>query len=94
MGDVEGFSDFFGIRRRINAEELEKILNPKEWLVNLCRQSRKRSVREAMVPHGSHNIGPGYTSMMIEFASQWRPDAAVEYCSSLRRAMDCVRRLV
>lgn len=66
-------------------------------MVNLARRSRRKSVREDMVPgdKSSRRVGPAYTGRLIEYAAtEWRPAVAARRSESLRRAIDCLRRLV
>jgi len=65
-------------------------------MVEIARHSRRRDVRENMVPRGGsgRKIGPAYTSLLIEFSRDskngWRPTVAVKSSDSLKR---CMRRL-
>jgi hypothetical protein len=71
----------------------ELLVNPKQEMVNLARRSRRRAIREAMVPLPgmSVSVGPEYTVRLIEFARcHWDPLAAAERSQSLRR---CLRAL-
>lgn len=65
-------------------------------LVNLARRSRRKAIRQDMVPRArsGRQEGPAYTSRMTEFASEkWRPEVAAEHSESLRRAIQCLQRL-
>ena len=75
----------------------EGLPKPKQFMVNLGRRSRRRAIREDMVPRpGSGRVvGPAYTSRLVEFASTtWRPEVAAERSDSLKRAIRCIRQLV
>ncbi len=73
--------------------------NPKRTLINLARQSRKRIIREDIVPReGSGNqVGPGYTGRLIEFVTSeeqlWRPKVAMQRSDSLRRCVEALHTL-
>lgn len=65
-------------------------------MINLARRSRRRDIRADMVPRpeSGRSVGPAYASRMIEFVIQrWRPAQAALYAESLRRAIECLRRL-
>lgn len=70
--------------------------DPKRTMVELARRSRRREVREDMVPRSGsgRKIGPAYTSRLIEFVTDsktgWRPEVAANCADSLKR---CLRRL-
>ena len=97
MADAETLSDHMGIplgRVPIAPEGLD---DPKGAMVALARRSRRRDVREDMVPgdKSSRRVGPAYTGRLIEYAAtEWRPAVAARRSESLRRAIDCLRRLV
>jgi len=66
---------------------------PKEFLVNLARRSRKKSIREGIAPPQGHRavVGPEYTSLMRRFIhNYWDINTAINNAPSLER---CVRRL-
>lgn len=100
LADREHVSKFLSVSKvRIPLNpELEE--NPKQVMVNLAARSRRRDIREDMVPrHGSgRQVGPAYTSRLIEFISAsaggWRPAVASERSQSLRRCIECLGRLV
>ena len=78
----------------------EGVDDPKHTMVELAKLSRRREIREDMVPRpGSGRIvGPAYTSRLIEFVlggtSGWRPEVAAKLSDSLDRCLDCLRQLV
>jgi hypothetical protein len=66
----------------------ETVPHPKRALVDLARRSRKRAVREALVPAEgtTARVGPGYSGFLTEFATNtWRPDVAATRSQSLAR---------
>ena len=96
MADAERLAAFIGVARNKVPADPEGLDNPKQAMVNLARQSQRRDVRQDMVPReGSGRTGgPAYTSRLIEYATdRWRPDDAAARANSLRRALNCLRRL-
>lgn len=74
----------------------ELLPNPKQEMVNLARRSRRRAIRDAMVPPEgmSVSVGPEYTRQLIDFArSRWDPWVAAERAQSLRRCISALCRL-
>jgi hypothetical protein len=75
----------------------ETVDDPKETMVNLARHSRRRDIREDMVPRpgSGRKEGSAYASRLIEFAQGlWQPQVAASRAHSLKSAIDCVRRLI
>lgn len=96
LADAEAFSQFLSVAPSRIPREPEAIDRPKHAVVELARHSRKRAVREALVPDpgSSAAVGPGYASAIIDFATNhWRPSAAEPHSESLRRLCDFFRRI-
>lgn len=96
IADSEPLAGFLGISRAkipTNPEELE---DPKAAMVNLVRVSRRAAIRQDMLPRAGsgRTVGPAYSSRLIEFvSSSWRAEVAAARSPSLRRAIDCLKRL-
>jgi len=81
-----------------DAERLAKFLGvaPSKMPADLARGSRRRDIREDMVPRpgSGRPVGPAYASRLIEFASKhWRPDIAGRHADSLKRAIRCIKQI-
>lgn len=100
IADSERFSTFFSVARSRIPQHAEGEANPKQMVVGLARRSRRRRIREDMVPRpgSGRKVGPAYTSRLIEFASNrdsgWRPNVAAQRSESLSRCLRCIRRLI
>lgn len=97
LADREQTASFLAVRRDRIPDDPESLTNAKETVVNLARKSRRREIREDMVPRtGSGRVvGRAYSSRVIEFASRhWRPDVASLHAKSLARAIECLRHLI
>lgn len=86
LGDKQNFSSFLGISaNRIN-DNPESIPQPKEHIVQLARDSRKRKIREDLIPQGTAIVGRNYNSCLGEFIfNYWDVNAASQKCNSLKR---------
>lgn len=96
MADAEAIAAFLGVARSKVPADPDGLLAPKQALVNLARNSRRRTIREDMVPRaeGGRTVGPAYTSRLIEFLSnRWNPADASARSDSLRRAVMCLENL-
>ncbi|MBI3697824.1 MAG: hypothetical protein HY238_23705 [Acidobacteria bacterium] len=99
LGDRERLADFLGVAVSRIPRDPEAEMDPKATMVELARRSRRREIREDMVPRpaSQRDVGPAYTSRLIEFVLDgeisWRPDIASRSSESLRRCLACFRRL-
>jgi hypothetical protein len=97
MADAETLAGYLGVGRHTIPSDPEALPNAKAEMVNLARRSRRSAIRQDMVPRtgSGRPVGPAYASRLIEYAeTYWRPEVAARYADSLRRAIDCLRRLV
>jgi hypothetical protein len=98
LADRESIAKFLSVSpaRVPTNPELES--NPKAKMVDLAARSKRRSIREDMVPRPSSGrpVGPAYTSRLIEFVQSklWRPAIAAESSQSLQRCRTHLQRLV
>lgn len=93
LADGEGMARFLGISAALIPRNPENLDDPKQTLVNLARRSRKRALRDAILPQPnvSSVVGPGYNAALEEFVAQyWNVEAALQRAPSLTR---CVTRL-
>ena len=96
LADREHLSRFLRISQALIPKDPEGLQDPKQVLVNLAHRSRSKDIRADMAPRSGsgRSIGPAYSSRLIEFVTtQWRPEIAAHRCDSLRRAIDCLKRL-
>jgi hypothetical protein len=97
MADADTLATFLSVRRHTIPANPEALPNAKAEMVNLARHSRRSAIRQDMVPRpgSGRPVGPAYGSRLIEYAERhWRPEVAAQRADSLRRAIDCLRRLV
>ena len=97
IADADGLSQFLHVARTRVPRDPEALVDPKNAMVNLARASRLWDLREDMVPHqhSGREVGRAYSSRLIEFASSsWSPEVGSRHSDSLRRAIECLQRLV
>jgi len=93
FADDDRLAGFLSVPRSKIPSLPEQLEDPKRTMVELASRSRKRDIREDMVPRpgSGRKEGPAYVSRLIEFAhGSWRPDVAASRSDSLRR---CLTRL-
>ena len=88
LADTAAFSTFLGVKEATLPPAPEVLPSPKQYVINLARGSRKRTVRDALLPEkgAAARVGPGYNAMLAEFvATTWRPPVAALRSESLER---------
>ena len=91
MADRTGFAAFLSVPSHQIPSPTDDILNPKEFLVSLARRSRKKVVREALVPMPGANfpVGIEYNTLLSEFVREhWNLERAAVVSPSLKRTLD------
>ena len=97
LADAVAVACFLGVRAARVPSLPEALLDPKRSLVDLARESRKESIRRALVPRpkSGRPVGAEYTPLICEFAARrWDPARASGRSPSLARALRCLERLV
>lgn len=96
LADRDRLATFLGVRVAAIPADPDLLPNPKLALVDIARRSRRRAIRDDMVPkEGSGRpVGPAYEARLIEFLSDetdgWRPIVAAASSDSLRRALNAI----
>lgn len=96
LADSERISQFLGVARDLIPRDPDTLEDPKREIVNLARRSRRREIREGLVPRprSGTSVGPTYVSDIREFGQKnWRPRIAAEESPSLARCMKRVEEL-
>jgi hypothetical protein len=96
LADRERLAQLLGVNAAWLPTNPDCLHDPKRELIDLARRSRRRAIRDDLVPRqgSGRSVGPLYTTRMIEFlqndTSGWRLDQALRASESLAR---CVLRL-
>ena len=96
LADMGSIARFLSVHTSRVPNAPDDLDDPKATMVNLARRSRRRAIREDMVPRSGSGrmIGPAYSSRLIEFVQNyWQPEVAAEQSDSLRRAIECLHGL-
>jgi hypothetical protein len=96
MADRERMASFLGVAPSRIQHNIDLDPNPKETLINISRSSRKRNIREDIVPRQTSGarVGPLYVPRLTEFVEKlWRPDVAANESESLRRCISALSTL-
>ena len=95
LADRDPFAKFLGIKKEQVPVDVDEIDDPKEYLINLVRKSRKRRLREDIVPTRGSTAkqGPNYNGRLISFVEKvWNPNEAMHTSLSLQRAIKAVKK--
>lgn len=90
LADRERLASFLVVPVTAVPDDPDSLSDPKREIVNLARTSKRREVRDDLVPHlgMTAKVGPAFGARMIEFARKhWRPSVAVHSSKSLSRAV-------
>jgi hypothetical protein len=89
LADRNNAADFLGIPLKDMPKHPESLDDPCQTLVNLARKSKKRHIREDIVPdpkNKSAQMGKGYNERLSEYVYKaWSIEAALEHAPSLNR---------
>jgi hypothetical protein len=87
------FAEFLGISVDLIPGDADLIPDPKQLLINLAKKSKKRKLREAIVPepNSTAKIGKDYNGQLIHFVNEsWQVAPAQTNSPSLERAMNAL----
>jgi len=99
IADAERLASFLAVAVRDIPASPDELADPKLAVVNLARGSRRRAIRDDMVPKpgSGQSVGPAYASRMIEFLQDpklgWRADVASLNSESLRKCIAAITGL-
>ncbi len=91
MADRDGFAGFLGVPPHRIPANTDSVPQPKEFIVNLARKSKRRNIREDLVPApgGTAAIGPAFNPRIASFVvNEWDFSRAAHASPSLRRAIE------
>lgn len=90
LSDIVGFAEFIGISEVNFPLNPEVETNPKQTLINLVKRSRKRLIKEDIIPlNDNAKIGPNYNERLMQFVADfWNIERAKTRSQSLRRTYD------
>lgn len=95
MADREGFASFLGIALDHMPLEPDALADPKRTLLDLARRSRRRDLRDDIVPRlgDLRTIGPDYNGRLVEFLNtSWDASRAEVTSPSFKRAFNAMKR--
>lgn len=85
------FAEFIGVQECLIPTAVDEIPDAKRFLIDLARRSRKKQLREDIVPKdgSTARIGADYNGRLTQFVeSRWDPNIAKKLSPSLCRTME------
>jgi hypothetical protein len=92
LADRVGFSKYLGVSIVHLPLSPELEMDAKRKLISIAARSRKRSIKEDIVPKNDNAlVGPNYNGRLGEYVlNYWDIDEAIQNCESLKRAVRCL----
>ncbi|MBU7582100.1 MAG: DUF4276 family protein [Nostoc sp. TH1S01] len=90
LADRQAFAQFLTISVDLIPDDLDSVSDPKQLLIELTKKSRKRNLRDAIIPakNSTAKIGKDYNGQLIQFVNQyWQVELAKAHSRSLERAV-------
>ncbi|MHB0971858.1 MAG: hypothetical protein ACYC60_19090 [Thermoanaerobaculia bacterium] len=95
LADREPFARFLGVPMHRIPANTDAIERPKEFIVSLARKSRRKGIRDDLLPAsgGTAAVGPAFNPTIANFVmNEWSCSRAVDASLSLARAADRLRQ--
>lgn len=94
LADIEGLSSFLKVSPSNFPLNPDLETDPKNVLIQLAKRSRKREIREDIVPiNNNASIGPNYNGCLTQFVvNYWNIEMAITRSNSLKRAWENLAR--
>lgn len=90
----QGFSDFLGINISLIPPYPDQLKDPKRKLIELAKRSRRKALRDSIIPFGTAAIGPDYNGCLGRYVQDvWNVPVAQRSSESLARTVNSLRRL-
>jgi hypothetical protein len=93
LADQINITKFLAVSTSLIDRPIEEIKDPKSFLINLSRKSKKRHIREAIVPDdgSTARIGRGYNDCLAMFVNQyWNLTEARKCSKSLDKMLNAL----
>ena len=96
LADREGLSDFLCISKEKIDRDPEMLLDPKEKIINLAKQSRDNEIKRGIPPKAgaAAKMGLSYNTLLCTFIrDKWDINQALEISPSLKSTIDIINTL-
>lgn len=90
LADAEAVAFYLGIKQTLVPTNPETLPDPKASLMSLVYKSKRKDIKEDMLPKVGLKQGARYTERIKDLLQYWRPEIAQQSSESLMR---CIRAL-
>ena len=88
LADRTEIASYFGVPVSKIPDDTASLPDPKEFIINLARRSRKREIKD-IIPQGTASQGPGYNAILQNFVMHcWDAERAANENRSLKRTIE------
>ncbi|MBN1902605.1 hypothetical protein JW926_14870, partial [Candidatus Sumerlaeota bacterium] len=97
MADREGFSHFIHADIKVIPGDLDKLDDPKSFLLEKVRKYAGKDIRRDLLPreNSTAKIGPDYTGRLSEFLNEnWSMRRALPHSHSLQRTVNTLNKFI
>lgn len=97
MADRQAIADFLSISVDNFPQNMDDISDPKQFLLAKARKSRKRNLKDDIVPKvgSTAKVGPNYNARLCDFVrNDWDVHRAKKHSESLNRAFRNVQKFI
>jgi len=97
LADKERVARLFHVAAARIPSNPDDLVDPKDCLINVARHSRRKAIRDGIVPKptSGRRVGQLYNSILSEFVQDpqggWRPQVAQRHSPSLARCVESLR---
>lgn len=87
----ESFAKYLGINPNKIPLQVDEVIDPKQFLINLARKSKYRQMRDAIVPRSGSSAkqGPDYNGALTTFVKDhWNINKAAQNSPSLQKMIN------
>ena len=94
LADRENFAAFFSINQQLIPLNPDNEMDPKNTIISLAKRSKKRDIREAIVPIDNFaKTGPGYNIQLQSYIQKvWNIESACKNSQSLSGAIKALEK--
>ena len=95
LADRENFASFFFVNKALVPLYPDNETDPKQTIINIAKKSRKRAIREDIIPIDQYaKTGPGYNIQLQNYIQHtWNINSARRNSQSLNKAIKSLEKI-